>query len=55
MEIRTVGPEEVRDAATQRSLSIRNIPIDEIDSAFKSKYIGTSPSFLSIFPAKLMH
>ncbi|KAK3207776.1 hypothetical protein GRF29_96g350295 [Pseudopithomyces chartarum] len=36
MEIRTLGPDEVKSTATS---SARSIPADEIDSTFKSKYI----------------
>lgn len=46
MEIRTVGPDELQDTATSRA---RNIPAEEIDSTFKSKYIGTPMPFLTVF------
>ena len=41
MEIRTLSADEVQDVATGSSSSLaRVIPIEEIDSTFKSQYTG---------------
>jgi hypothetical protein len=47
MEIRTLSPEDVKETATSRS-GVRAIPIDKIDSTFKSQYTGTHLSSHSL-------
>lgn len=44
MEIRTISPEDVKSVATNTAQSI---PIDEIDSTFKSQYTGEKPITLA--------
>jgi hypothetical protein len=44
MEIRSFDPEDVKSIATSTA---RSIPVDQIDSTFKSQYTGTEVTISS--------
>ena len=50
MEFRTISPEDVKSVATNTAQSI---PIDEIDTTFKSQYTGEKPIILAILKEDL--